>query len=1118
MNKNRLILTIYAVMLFGLMIEEVKAVTTPTPKAGMMWQMTFDDEFDGTAIDTNKWRGGYSHLQWCVNGTAAAQWTGLTVSDGSLKLQPILALTPDATRAYENRAIMHTGGLNASDAKFSQKYGYFECRAQFPKLSGGRGFWFSFWVLPLEKTDNTHTVPGVQQEEIDILETIMVPGQTNHTVIHLHDLILGQWGMRYPALGTPSIDVTNSFHTYGLYWKNDGTKNGTIQIYFDGIAQTQDGQAHDGTHTLGGTYTLQSPAPGQPDYWDKGIYIILQIIASSAAWNSTNSTNNPFIVDYVRAYKEVPDGASPSIAVTSPNGGENWPANSNQTVRWTSAGTVGNVKIDLSTDGGSTWTTLMPTTPNSGSQSVIIPNTASTITTCRIRVAETDGSPFGISNSNFSITVSPVTQQEAYPTGVAWQIGTETTTIQSENYDKVTTGIGEGEAYHDTTNDNKGGGVYRTTEYVDVQACTDTDGGYNVGWTMPGEWLEYSINVTQGGEYKIILRGANGLATNGGPMHLEFGTHKETPYIQTAPVSIPPTGGYQVWADVILSTGVTLTAGNQVMKLVMNASAATGCGNLNYIKIIKIGSDTTPPIISGVIPASITGSEAAITWTTNEIATSKVEYGLTTSYGNATPVTDIGGVTSHSVTLISLTENTTYHYRMVSVDMNGNTTTTADYAFTTTANDPNPPVISNVAASVTQNTAIITWTTDENSDSQVAYGLTTTLGSTTTLNTAPTRLHSVPITGLEKGKTYYYKVYSKDAVGNLAASVQYSFKTSNIKYKIYTYYYDDGTINASLKFKLQVYNIDENGIATDYTGTITFTSKNVKNNVLDTTVSTLISTDAGEKEVSVPFRSDIYTIELTGDTTAPIVISFNDMYIAKLVGYQGGSIRGANGLKISVPTGVLSNNKYLASIKTNAVPAVQNSMKYVNTVNPICYDFGELTFTNSAPLLQNQTFTRAVNITIPYTTADIGKLNEDGLRIYYWTGTDWDLVTGVQTVDKVNNTVTATVTHFSTYRILGSYISADLNNIKVYPNPFNPTTAVQGMLKVTNLPTNSTMNLYTVAGRLVRELKEVDFGNLGWLEWDGKNNKGDEVSKGIYIYQIEDAAGKKKAGKIGLVK
>ncbi|MDD5688205.1 MAG: carbohydrate-binding protein [Elusimicrobia bacterium] len=785
------------------------------------------------------------------------------------------------------------------------------------------------------------------------------------------------------------------------------------------------------------------------------------------------------------------------------------------------------VTLGCATGGATIRYTTNGTDPTSSSLLYSAPFTLAQSATVRTRAFKTAMTDSSV-NSVAYIVIPPVSLQQSYGNnGNPWQIGIATTTIEIENYDTVTSGSAEGKTYYDTTPGNLGG-AYRTSEAVDIENCTDTGGGYNIGYAVSGEWLEYSVNVSETAEYKIIIRASNGQGSIGNPIHLEFGVHNAQANIITPPVSIPDTGGWSTWTDIEVSSNVLLISGNLIMKLVMDSGSKDWNGNFNYISIIRLTNDTTPPVVSAVAPANISGSGVVLTWTTNEPANSKIEYGLTTSYGSATLVADTGGVYSHSVTLNGLTENTVYHYRMVSVDMNGNTTTTGDYSFTTGATDPNPPVISNVRASVTINGAVLIWTTDENSDSQVGYGTTTAMGITTSLDTTPTRLHSVSIGGLQKGKTYYYRVYSRDPFGNLQTSAQYSFTTynNNLKHRIYTYYYDDGTTttkvgasaSASLKFKLQVYNVDENSIATDYTGTLTLTTKNSKSSVLDTTDSTLTEADAGEKEVSVPFRSDIDTVELTGDTTSPIIINFNDMYIAKLVGYQGGSIRGVNGLKILIPTGILSMNKYLASIKTSAVPSVQNSIKYINTVHPICYDFGELTFKESAPELEDQVFTRAVNITIPYTTADIGTLNEDGLRIYYWTGTDWDLVTGLQTVDKTNNTVTATVKHFSTYRILGSYLSADMSNIKVYPNPYNPATAVLGKLKVMNLPVNSIMKLYNVSGGLVRELKEIDFGNLGWLEWDGKNADGDKVGRGIYVYQINDSAGNKKTGKIGLIK
>ncbi len=91
--------------------------------------------------------------------------------------------------------------------------------------------------------------------------------------------------------------------------------------------------------------------------------------------------------------------------------------------------------------------------------------------------------------------------------------------------------------------------------------------------------------------------------------------------------------------------------------------------------------DTTPPVISAVAAASITDTTANITWTTDEAATSVVNYGLTTAYGSTASVT--GYTTAHSVPLTGLTQNTLYHYRVTSVDSSGNSAQSGDYTFTT---------------------------------------------------------------------------------------------------------------------------------------------------------------------------------------------------------------------------------------------------------------------------------------------------------------------------------------------------------------------------------------------------------------------------------------------------
>jgi len=62
-------------------------------------------------------------------------------------------------------------------------------------------------------------------------------------------------------------------------------------------------------------------------------------------------------------------------------------------------------------------------------------------------------------------------------------------TIEAENYNLG----GEGVGYHDTSTLNQGG-AYRH-DRVGIDAATDAGGGYYVGWTRPGEWLQYTTNV-----------------------------------------------------------------------------------------------------------------------------------------------------------------------------------------------------------------------------------------------------------------------------------------------------------------------------------------------------------------------------------------------------------------------------------------------------------------------------------------------------------------------------------------------------------------------------------------------------------------------------------------------
>jgi hypothetical protein len=98
-------------------------------------------------------------------------------------------------------------------------------------------------------------------------------------------------------------------------------------------------------------------------------------------------------------------------------------------------------------------------------------------------------------------------------------------------------------------------------------------------------------------------------------------------------------------------------------------------------------ADVVPPVISVILVNPITPYSADVTWTTDEPATSQVEYGLATDYG-AFSIMDTQRTVTHTLRLRGLDPQTTYHFRVRSVDIGDNEIASGDSSFTTTALGP----------------------------------------------------------------------------------------------------------------------------------------------------------------------------------------------------------------------------------------------------------------------------------------------------------------------------------------------------------------------------------------------------------------------------------------------
>ncbi len=207
------------------------------------------------------------------------------------------------------------------------------------------------------------------------------------------------------------------------------------------------------------------------------------------------------------------------LALTAPNGGENWQEWSTQTITWTSSGEVGGyVSLHYSLDGGTTWGEITGSTANSGTYNWTLPDVSQDEIACRVKVASTTTSYFDISDNNFTITNRSPVLVGSFDTP-----GSATSVFVSGSYAYVADG-------------------YSGLQIVNVSnpASPTLAGSYNT----PG----YARRVFVSGGYAYVADGVSGLQiiNVSNPASPTLAGAYDTPS-DTRSVSV--TGGYTYVAD-----------------------------------------------------------------------------------------------------------------------------------------------------------------------------------------------------------------------------------------------------------------------------------------------------------------------------------------------------------------------------------------------------------------------------------------------------------------------------------------------------------------------------------------------------------------------------------------
>ena len=157
--------------------------------------------------------------------------------------------------------------------------------------------------------------------------------------------------------------------------------------------------------------------------------------------------------------------------------------------------------------------------------------------------------------------------------------------IEAENFDIPGTGK-ENKTYNENDSDDhgaetNGGKSYREGTGVDIYKKAT---GYVVGYNQEGEWLEYTVNVKEAGDYTFFAAVASANETSSFNMTIDGNE-------LTGDIAVPKNAGEENYDDYNkVQKNVTLTAGQHILRFTVVGSWM----DVDYFTFVK-GKDATDP-------------------------------------------------------------------------------------------------------------------------------------------------------------------------------------------------------------------------------------------------------------------------------------------------------------------------------------------------------------------------------------------------------------------------------------------------------------------------------------------------------------------------------------------
>ncbi|MBI2597496.1 fibronectin type III domain-containing protein [Candidatus Daviesbacteria bacterium] len=286
---------------------------------------------------------------------------------------------------------------------------------------------------------------------------------------------------------------------------------------------------------------------------------------------------------------------------------------------------------------------------------------------------------------------------------------------------------------------------------------------------------------------------------------------------------------------------------NTVYVVAVDNASTPNYSPSNYITGTFTLNSTDPDNVGNLVASdssikSTSTWNATLTWTAPTYqGAGNLTYRVYRSTDNST--FSLTGTTTGLSYVDNTPSSAKYYYKIYTRDgASADSSGTNAVSITPTGKWTSAPTLSTgpSAGSITTKKSTITWTTSRSADSKIQYGTTSgSYGSVEPSNSDQVSSHSIQLTGLTAGTTYYYKAKWTDEDGNTGTSDEKSFATSS----------------APTVKDVSAKNI---GLTS---GIIQFTSKDASKVKIYYGKTTSFG---GSKEISTSTSETTYTAELTG--------------------------------------------------------------------------------------------------------------------------------------------------------------------------------------------------------------------------------------------------------------